>query len=255
MALSFAAIHKQRLAFVSADQTFQGNDGRLHPTLADDLSNRAVSISFYTSIDEFIAANALESIPVTVGEADALIPEPEILRLLNAALIGAALTAGTIKHMNVRPPVFKGGTKYRVASNSFFLELSYAVSLYIVLERSANISLHLFNERWNAMTNPAYVAGAWGQPDYVAGALEQRDLEAPGPNPVQFTATRTGKPVTVTPTVTTYATEATVGLSARLNEQKIDALEITTIKLSELVVSNVAIYVPLEPDEPAPQAS
>jgi len=243
MALSFASNHKQALAFVSADQTFQANDGKLHPTLADDLTSRGVSISFYASIDEFIAANALESIPITLQEADALIAEPEILRLLNAALIGATLTEGTIKHMNVRPPVFKGGTKYRVATNSFFLELSYAAPLYLVLEPPPRMRLVDLAKQWNAATNATFMAGAWGQ----------SDLESL--NPVQFPATRTGKPITVTPTVTTYATEATLGLSARLNEQKIDALEITTIKFSDLVVSNVTIYVPLEPDDATPQAS
>jgi hypothetical protein len=215
--LAFATTHKQPLAFISNDSGFKGQDEKLHPTLADDIKAKGVNITLHPSIRQFIAANALDAVALSASDAHSLIYTPHITSLLETTLPSSDLNEGSIQRVHATNLTFKNGTKYRVAPNSFFIEVFYTASLELIVLTQSKFTL------WGLANAPltAPAGSSLDLSEHVSDAYFLRYLN-------HLTAMR-NEAAHPRQELAAYTTEVTLAVSARMNDGKVETPEITRL--------------------------
>lgn len=124
--LEYAKSSKHGVAFISADSGFwEGNDP--HPQIRNDIQMSRASTTLYKSIDTFIEANSLRSIP---AEKDWAL---KLFSGLEADVLAASERnfAGIVTGKKLESTEFREGMVYDVAPNIQVVELSFLVNVGI----------------------------------------------------------------------------------------------------------------------------
>jgi hypothetical protein len=228
MALDFAAANKQPIAFITDDSHFKDNEGKLHPTLAEDAKARDIAVSYYESIYAFIRANALAIIPVTHEEINLLIRQEEIIRLLTKALTGSTIREGTINQAEISSPNLVDVRKYQVSTESFYLEASYTVPAQLLVQEPPPVTFDFLSKPFSRIGTPGLL---------TFHDLTESQTERPGVLSM-FSLYTPPKPPTPPPTEKLFLATINLKLSARMVGTVREPLEITSLTFAELYPVN-----------------
>jgi hypothetical protein len=224
MALNFAGTNKQPIAFITDDSHFKDkdNDGKLHPTLAEDAGARNVAVSYYESIYAFIRANALAIIPVAHDEINLLIRHEEIIQLLTKTLMGSTIREGTINKVEVSSPNLVDVRKYQVSTDSFYLEASYTVPAQLLVQGAVPMTFDFPSKPFSRIGKPSILT-------------IDNLVEASHPGVFStFSLFLPSEPPTPAPTEKLFLATISLKLSARMVGTVREPLEITSLNFLEL---------------------
>ncbi len=122
MVLAYAKKKSSRVAFISDDGTFQGGQGSLNETLADDLTNEKVEVSYYGGISAFIARNSLQTEELSEEEFFTLVRRELVDRKAKEAFEESESFWGATEKVDIDTMEFVSAKKFKVAKESFYVE-------------------------------------------------------------------------------------------------------------------------------------
>lgn len=254
--LHYAKKVGEEIAFVAKDTTFI-EGGAVHPDISADIASRGVTVHMYSSIDDFIKAQAPQPAVVTPDWLKRFEPK-NLSIIMEQHTIPAfrrvpSYNSYSITHATCDNLKFVEGSLYSVGRNSTYAELMYRPVLTVEAEGYGTTNTITYTYEPSTYENLITYSNIFQPNPMISGEVPTglAALVSPGPVDINIGGFPSsfvnvlGSPVSLEPMTVnrkTFRVEAICNLSIRVVAEKVSPIEIHRFDITAVHdISTVAV--------------
>lgn len=227
--IAHAKGQKEEIAFVTADSGFWAEDtDEPRGQILKDISEAAVAVRLYRSLDAFLAQNVLPEKKLSSDRALAIFTSANIGDFIISKVVATEFPNSTILSSSIAKTDFEGGSLYEVGGDSEFVECGFTITA------KAQIKGTPWFESF-VMTNPKLDHETWADlADFVVrdeGKLQFYELK--GSHSQDWENWKTNI-YSLATTTRSMKFEASAKLSIRLLHGSVAGVTIDSLRMSNL---------------------